>query len=124
MNKSGRYSILIVDDNQGIRKLLREVLTCDSYHVVTAASGQEALEQVQKELPDLVLLDIKMPGINGFELKYKLMEIDKSISIILISGYTDHQEVKEVITQGCVNYVLTKPFDLEELRGIIANLLI
>lgn len=123
MNESSRCSILIVDDNPGIRMLLQETLSFEGYTVETAASGQEALRQVQRELPDLVLLDIKMPGINGFELRQKLMEINKNINIVIISGYTDQQEVKEIITQGFVNYVLTKPFDLQELKRVVDNLL-
>jgi Response regulator containing CheY-like receiver, AAA-type ATPase, and DNA-binding domains len=103
--------------------LLQETLSFEGYTVETAASGQEALRQVQRELPDLVLLDIKMPGINGFELRQKLMEINKNINIVIISGYTDQQEVKEIITQGFVNYVLTKPFDLQELKRVVDNLL-
>lgn len=114
------YSLLIVDDNPGIRKLLQELLSNEGYYVATAASGQEALIQVQRELPDLVLLDLKMPRINGFELKQKLREIDKNIRIIIVSGYTDQQIVKEIITQD-VDHVLSKPFDLEVLRGVVAN---
>lgn len=123
LKESNQCSLLIVDDNPGIRKLLQEALSCEGYIIATAASGQEALRHVQQALPDLVLMDIKMPGINGFELKQKLREINQNISIIVISGYTDQQEIKELITQEDVNYVLTKPFDLRELRRIIANLL-
>ncbi|EGW38849.1 response regulator [Desulfosporosinus sp. OT] len=120
--KNARHSVLIVDDNSGIRKLLQEVLSNEGYYVATAASGQEALMQVQRELPDLVLLDLKMPRINGFELKQKLKEIDKNIRIIIVSGYAEQELVKDIIKQNA-DYVLSKPFDLEELQNVVAKLL-
>jgi len=118
-----RGSLLVVDDNSGIRRLLEELFSAEGYTVVTAASGLEAITAAQKLLPDLVLSDIKMPGINGLELRDKLLSLSQNIRIILMSAYTDQHEVKEIIRQRGIDYAITKPFDLEHLRMVVADLL-
>ena len=118
-----RGSLLVVDDNSGIRKLLEELFSAEGYTVVTAASGLEAITSAQKQLPNLVLSDIKMPGINGLELRDKLLSLDQNIRIILMSAYTDHHEIKEKLRQRGIDYLITKPFDLERLRMVVAGLL-
>jgi DNA-binding NarL/FixJ family response regulator len=69
----------------------------------------------------LVLLDLKMPGINGYELGKELKMIDRNINIVVISGYTDPKEIKELIIEGLARSILTKPFDIEELKRIVNN---
>lgn len=111
--------LLIVDDNFGIRKLLEELFSSEGYTVFTAASGLEAIASAQIKLPDLVLTDIKMPGIDGLELRNKFQALYQNIQIILMSAYSD--QIK-IIDYG-IDYLITKPFDLEQLRMLVANLL-
>lgn len=116
-----RGSLLVVDDNSGIRRLLEVFFSAKGYTVATAASGHEALTSAQKKLPDLVLTDIKMPGMNGIVLRDKLLLLDKNIRFIFISAYTDHQEIVEI--ECGKDYLLPKPFDIEQLRLIVVRLL-
>ena len=116
-------SVLIVDDNSGIRRLLEEVFSTEGYTVFTAATGLEAIIIAQKHLPNLVLTDIKMPGINGLDLRDKLLSIDQNIQIILMSAYSDLNEIQEKVRFGGINYLLTKPFDLEQLSMLVDSLL-
>ncbi len=102
---------------------MEEVFSAEGYTVVTAASGLEALTSAQKQLPNLVLVDIKMPGINGLELRDKLLSLDQNIRIILMSAYTDQHEIKEIVLQRGIDYLITKPFDLVRLRMVVAGLL-
>ncbi|MDQ7095268.1 response regulator [Desulfosporosinus sp. PR] len=123
LKEANHWSILIVDDNPDICQLLHETLSYEGYTVATTASGQDSLREFQQKLPDLVLLDLKMPKINGFEIGQKFKEINKNINIVVMSGYISQQNVEKVIAKGFVNDILTKPFDLEELKKIVRNLL-
>jgi two-component system, response regulator, stage 0 sporulation protein F len=116
-------SLLIVDDNSGIRRLLEEVFSAEGYTVFTAATGLEAIIIAQKHLPDLVLTDIKMPGINGFDLRDKLLSINPNIQILLMSAYSDQNELQEKVHFRGINNLLTKPFDLEQLSMLVDSLL-
>lgn len=116
-------SLLIVDDNSGIRRLLEELFSAEGYTVFTAATGVEAITSAQKQLPNLVLTDIKMPGINGLELRDKLLSLDQNIHILLMSAYTDQHEIREIVRLRGIDYLITKPFDLEQLRTLVAILL-
>ncbi|GAB6151970.1 hypothetical protein JCM17380_07200 [Desulfosporosinus burensis] len=100
---------------------MEEFFSAKGYTVVTAASGLEAITSAQKKLPDLVLTDIKMPGMNGLVLRDKLLLLDKNIRFIFISAYTDNQEITEI--ECGKDYLLPKPFDLEQLRLIVVRLL-
>lgn len=105
-----RGSLLVVDDNSGIRKLLEELFSAEGYTVVTAASGLEAITSAQKQLPNLVLADIKMPGINGLELRDKLLSLDQNIRIILMFAYADHRQslgIADELIYKCLSH-LTK----------------
>lgn len=116
-------SLLVVDDNSGIRRLLEELFSAEGYTVVTTASGLEAIALAQKLLPNLVLADIKMPGINGLELRDKLLSLNPSIRCILMSAYTDQQEIEKIVRQCEIDYIINKPFDLEQLRLVVARLI-
>ena len=116
-------SLLVVDDNSGIRRLLEELFSAEGYSVVTAASGLEAITLAEKQLPNLVFVDIKMPGINGLELRDRLLSLDPNIRIIIMSAYTEQHEIEEINRLGGIDYTITKPFDLEQLRIVVAGLL-
>ncbi len=109
-------SILVVDDDNANLDLLAAVL-CDSGHSVRqAANGQKALEYLESELPDLILLDIKMPGIDGFEVCRRLKEDERTrdIPVIFISGIGEMIDKMTAFRVGGVDYI-TKPFQLKEV---------
>ncbi len=113
--------ILVVDDDTDFREGLRAALEMKGYQVEEAANGKDALEQIQKKPPLLVLLDLQMPVMNGRELLQKLRaEADtKDVPVVIISGFGFEWEAELMGAQGYVG----KPFEPEELERTIAALL-
>ena len=108
--------ILIVDDVEDNLEILGDLLEFDGYNVRKAQSGEEALEQVQASRPDLVLMDILMPGMDGFEVctRLKAAESTKSIPVIFVSSMTDIDSKVNGFKVGAVDYV-NKPFHHAEI---------
>ncbi len=109
-------AILIVDDDPVSRTLLADELAEAGYETVLAASGQEALEQVLRRIPELVLLDVMMPEMDGFEVCQRLKQKDatRDVPIIFLTGLSDKRDVVRGIQLGAVDYV-SKPFNSAEL---------
>jgi len=112
--------ILIVDDEQNILDVLSLVLTSDKHKVDTALEGFSAIDKVKNNKYDLVLLDIKMPRMDGLEVLEKILEIDKSLIVIMISGHGNYETAVEATKKGAYNYI-QKPPDLDELKLAIKN---
>jgi DNA-binding NtrC family response regulator len=112
--------ILIVDDEQNIIDVLSLVLTSEKHSVDTCLEGFSAIENVKKNKYDLVLLDIKMPRMDGLEVLEKILEIDKSLIVIMISGHGNFETAVEATKKGAYNYI-QKPPDLDELKIAIKN---
>jgi DNA-binding response OmpR family regulator len=110
-------TILIVDDDPSIRKFVRANLEARGYSVVLAADGDEAIKSVEKELPDLIILDIMMPKIDGFEVCRQIREWSK-IPILMLSAREDETDKVRCLDCGADDY-LTKPFSLKELLSRI-----
>ncbi|MDQ7097142.1 response regulator [Desulfosporosinus sp. PR] len=115
--------LLVVDDHAGIRRLLREFLTQEGFCIKEAPDGQTALQLVKERKPRLVLLDLKMPGLNGLETLSKLKQLCPRTLVILMSAYTRDKAVMAAVQNGSIQYYIYKPFDLEELRLILQRLL-
>ncbi len=113
--------ILIVDDEISVRDSLRMIFKKD-FQVIAATNGQEALEKVEAEEPDLILLDILMPGIDGVEVLRKVREAHPSIPAIMVTATKTVRTAVEAMKLGAYDYV-TKPFDVEELRLIVGRAL-
>ncbi len=109
--------ILIVDDDPGIRKFIRSNLEAREYEVILAADGDEGLKMVEAEMPDLILLDIMMPKVNGFEVCRRLREWTE-IPIIMLSAREGEMDKVKCLDCGADDY-LTKPFSLRELLSRI-----
>ncbi|MBI2567375.1 MAG: diguanylate cyclase [Candidatus Schekmanbacteria bacterium] len=109
-----RPRILIVDDDEDLRLLLSMRLTCEAMEVTTAADGQEAMESLSRETFDVVVADIMMPRMNGFELLYRLQEWDDRPAVIFLSAMTQVSDRIRGLELGAVDYVI-KPFDAPEL---------
>ncbi len=107
--------ILVVDDEYLIRWTLQQNLTKEGYEVLLAETGEEALEKVEGEAPDLMLLDIKLPGMDGYEVLEKALRIDQSLIPIMITAYEDVESVVKVMKLGAFDYI-TKPFDFDKVR--------
>ena len=112
MNKSGAH-ILVVDDEIEIGRALRRSLTAHGYKVFTASSGEEAIELTSRHRPDLILLDLLLPGMSGLEV-CRRMRAESNIPIIVLSVKgTEHDKV-EALDQGADDYV-SKPFGMDEV---------
>ena len=108
-------NILIIEDDISIGNVLEEALTKEGYGVLRAYSGTEALYVLSQEKPDLVLLDLMLPGLNGEEVLPKI----KGIPVIVVSAKVDVDSKVELLLGGAVDYV-TKPFQIKELLARIA----
>ncbi|HDM10694.1 MAG TPA: response regulator [Desulfobacteraceae bacterium] len=112
--------ILVVDDEEQICELLDKFLSQEGYQVITAATGEEALEKLEEESPQLVLLDIRMPGMGGIECLRKIKEKDEKIGVIMTTAVGDTDTIKEAISLGVNDYIL-KPIDLDYLGKLIIS---
>lgn len=112
--------ILVVDDEESIRYLYKEELEEEGFAVEVAKSGEEALEKVSLFKPDLVTLDIKMPGINGIETLKRIRGLDRQIPIIMCSAYGEY---KQDLTTWASDAYIVKCADLTELKTTIRRLL-
>ena len=122
--KKTKHTLLIVEDDNDTAEMLRVYFEAQGYRVVTAASGNEALEKGQKQLPDLILLDIRLPDIDGFEVGKRLQE-DLRTSRLPVIFVTERRERDDRIAGlklGAIDYI-TKPFDVQELRLRVRNAL-
>jgi len=115
-------SILVVDDQLGVRRLLYEAFNEEGYAVEMAASGQEAIEKVKTSVPNIMLLDMKMPGMNGLETLHEIKRINDGIPVIMMTAYGELEIVAEAKKLGIREYV-TKPFDINDLRVLVKKVL-
>ncbi|MFT4754495.1 MAG: CheY-like chemotaxis protein [Salibacteraceae bacterium] len=117
-------NILIIEDNQTIRENLEELLELSNFQVTTASDGQEGMEAIQKRKPNLIICDVAMPEVNG----YQVLEFLKSkpetnkIPFIFITSSAQNKEIKKGVLSRADCY-LTKPFQTEELLDTIDKLL-
>ena len=112
--------ILVVDDEENIRLLYKEELNDEGYQVDVAASAEEALEKIHSGNPDVITLDIKMPGMDGIELMHKLKDENTNIPIILCSAYGRYKQDFRVWSS---NAYVVKSADLGELKITIRDIL-
>ncbi len=113
-------TILVVDDEESIRFLYREELEEEGYRVITAADGEEALRKVRRDKPDLITLDIRMPGMDGIEVLHRIREMDKEIPVIMSTAYGEYRNDFNVWASDA--YVI-KTANLGELKDTINRLL-
>jgi two-component system nitrogen regulation response regulator NtrX len=114
--------ILVIDDEAAIRESLRMILEYEEYGFVGASSGQEGLALVQRDRPDLVLLDIKMPGMDGMEVLRKLRGLDDTLPVVMISGHGTTSTAVDAIKSGAVDF-LDKPLSSERVIVTLQNAL-
>ena len=110
--------ILVIDDEQPICKMLKKFLSRKGYQAITALSGKEGIKKVKQERPQIVLLDIKMPGIDGIETLKRIREIDKKVGIVMITVIKEDATGRKCMELGAYDYI-TKPFSLDYLESVL-----
>ena len=114
--------ILVVDDEENILTLFQDELTEAGYRVSLAGSGPAALAQIEHETPDLVILDIRMPGMHGIEVLEKLRQKHKDLPVIMCTALQGMRDDFSVLEGNVAGY-LTKPIDLDELRAKVKEVI-
>jgi len=110
--------ILVVDDEQGILDFFEKALNREGYEVRTALNGQAGIKKLHDEKPDLVILDIKMPGIDGIETLRLMKKWDKDVKVLMLTAYGTLDSAKEALTLGATDFI-TKPFKLDYIKEVI-----
>ena len=114
--------IIIVDDEADVLDLCLRILETDGYRIDTASNGYEAIELAKKEHFDLLLTDIKLPGMNGLEIAQALKKSDPGIICVTMTGYSTMDMVIEALKLG-VDEFITKPFSPQELSLVVSKVL-
>ena len=111
--------VLIVDDEPEVRQVILEFLSSRGYDVIAAEGGIEAVAMVEASRPDLVLLDVAMPDVDGVETLRRIVAIDATLAVIMVTANADIGITSKLLALGAVDYV-PKPFDLEYLDQAVS----
>jgi len=115
-------TILIIDDDDQLRKSFHKLLTEEGYHVESAASGESGLDRIRENIPDLVILDIRLPGMNGLETFQAINRMESKLPVIIMTAYGTTETAIEATKMGAFDYVL-KPFDIPAMLTVIEKAL-
>ena len=107
--------VLVVDDEPVAVELLHAFLADKGLEVLTASDGEEALRQVKEHRPHLILLDVRMPKLNGLEVLKRVREIDHEVGVIMVTAVNEEETGREALKLGAFDYI-TKPLDLPYLE--------
>ena len=113
-------TILLVEDNKNQRLLYEQELSLEGYEVVTAADGKEALEKVQEQLPDIIIMDINMPKMDGIDIMGRILNKHKDIPIIIHTAYSSY---KDNFMSWAADAFIVKSSDLTELKNKIKEMI-
>ena len=114
--------ILLIDDNEDFRMALKHLLVANNFEVLEAGNGEQALESMHQDLPDLAIVDLDMPKMNGIEFSRRVKKEWPLFPILMVTAYSQFYSSKEVIAAG-IDAFLQKPIDGDKLIGIIAQLM-
>ena len=115
-------TILIVDDDKDVQFTISNILKHAGYETIIAGGGNRALREIRKRSPDLALLDIRLPGMDGIKILEEMKRIDKDLTIVMVTAYGDIKSVVNAMKLGAYDYI-TKPFDNEELLLVVKKAL-
>jgi len=115
-------TLLVVDDSKAIQRTLQKHFIENGFEVLVAGEGAAAIEMVEKNHPDIVILDIRMPGMDGLEALEKMKEIDPDINVIMVTAMEDMQHTIRAVQLGAYEYI-NKPLDLDKLEVVISRAL-
>lgn len=111
--------VLVVDDELEVQHFLRDFLSLRGYEVVLASTGLDALAALEGEKPDLVLLDVAMPVMDGLETLNRIVAVDPVVRVIMITANADISLTSKLLALGAVDYI-PKPFDLDYLEQAVS----
>src|SRR3954463_217655 len=114
--------LLLIDDEADVQYSFKRIFDSPDIELTTASSGEEGLKLIPKVKPDLVLMDIRMGGINGLETLRRIRQMDSKLLVILMTAYGTTQTAIEAMKLGAYDYLL-KPFDVIKLKDIVNNAL-
>ena len=108
--------ILVVDDESDVLLIVKTTLQLEGFNVVTATNGPDGIAVAKEEIPDLIVLDVMMPGMDGFEVLGHLKEDDKTaeIPVLMLTGVSERAKIQEALATG-IQYYLVKPFEVMDL---------
>ena len=122
----GKYmrTILVVEDYDDVRRMLKVLLEFEEFQVVEAATGSEALEAIKKQPPDVILMDLALPGFDGFETIRRIRATDgfQNTPIIVLTAYTEPSSYETAHRAGS-NYFMAKPIDFDELAALLRHIM-
>ncbi len=107
--------VLIVDDEPDAVELLKEFLAAKGYDTLTASNGEDALRLVKAERPHLILLDVRMPKMNGLEVLRRVRQIDQEVGVIIVTAVDEEETGRQALKLGAFDYIV-KPLDLDYLE--------
>jgi CheY-like chemotaxis protein len=114
-------TVLVADDETSIRKLYQRELQREGYNVIFASNGQEAIKKARESNPDLVIMDIRMPGMNGIETMGRILEENNEIPVVINTAYSSY---KDSFLSWAADAYVTKSSDLTELKDTIRHILV
>jgi len=116
------HSVLVIDDEESIRFFLEKTLGRSGYDVVTAADGEEGLQSFRTRRPDIVITDLKMPGLDGIGVLERVKTLAPEVPVVMITGFGTIENAVEAMKRGADDY-LTKPFDGRAIRAVVKRIL-
>lgn len=122
MNERRNLKVLIVDDQFGIRVLLKELLQEEGYDTYEAANGEQALAVFAEETPDLVLLDMKIPVVNGMDVLKRIKKKTSTTKVVIMTAYGEPDLIEEAMASGAVAH-FPKPFDVNDVLQSVREIL-
>lgn len=116
-----KVSILIVDDETGMRETLYDILEDMGYHTAIAVDGHEAIQKVKDNAFDVILMDVKMPGMDGVETFKEIKKIHPGAAVVMMTAYAVEDRLREAMREGAYS-VVHKPFNIERIIGLIEGI--
>jgi two-component system response regulator (stage 0 sporulation protein F) len=120
-DRKGHY-LLIVDDQPAICELLEEAFTSEGYRVETALNSDQAVRAIRARTPDMIFMDINMPGKNGLETLKDVRGMISGVPVIMITAYGELEDVMKVRKLGLIQHYITKPFDIVSLIKLVRRI--
>ena len=121
-NKPARRKILVIDDERDLREVMTEVLETAGYRAFSAANGADGVRLNERENPDVIVLDLRMPGMDGIETLRRIREQDSEVSVVILTANGNSETIREAVGLTVSEY-LSKPFENPEFVKLIGNLL-
>src|SRR5687767_5462795 len=118
-------TVLVVEDYDDVRRMLKVLLESEKFRVLEAATGSEALEIIKDQRPDAILMDLALPGMDGFETMRRIRAIDgfQNTPIVVLSAYTGVSTYETALRAGS-NYFMAKPIDFDDLAALLKEILL